>query len=118
LPRRAGERRGRLEALAGDPRTVVVFESPKRLAATLEEVREVLGDRRAAVARELTKLHEEVLRGSVGEILGRLGEVRGEVVVVIEGAPDGPSDPDAARAEAAALVAGGMRRREAAAAAG
>src|SRR5438552_3601270 len=57
LPRRAAERRRRLEALAEDPRTIVLFESPKRVAATLQQAGEILGDRRVAVARELTKLH-------------------------------------------------------------
>ena len=60
LPRKAGERRARLEALASDPRTIVVFESPKRVRAMVAEALDALGDRPAAVARELTKLHEEV----------------------------------------------------------
>src|SRR2546421_4897947 len=88
LPRRAGDRRARLEALAEDPRTIVLFESPRRVAATLSEAAEVLGDRRAAVARELTKLHEEVLRGRISELLLSLGHLRGEVVIVLEGATE------------------------------
>ena len=71
LPRKAGERRARLEALAADPRTVVLFESPKRVQAMLVEALDVLGDRPAAVARELTKLHEEVLRGRLSELPAR-----------------------------------------------
>jgi 16S rRNA (cytidine1402-2'-O)-methyltransferase len=120
LPRRAGERRARLDALAPEPRTVVFFESPRRLAAMLEEAAAALGDRRVAVARELTKLHEEVIRGRVSEVLARLEdrEVRGEVVVVVEGAPArdqaaGPA-PEELAAETEGLVAGGMRAREAA----
>jgi 16S rRNA (cytidine1402-2'-O)-methyltransferase len=116
LPRRAAERRARLRELAHEPRTVVLFESPRRLVATLREVLEEVGDRAVAVARELTKLHEEVLRGRVSEVLEALDgpEPRGEVVVVLGGA-----EPEAAPlrelvAEARALVEGGMRKRDAA----
>jgi 16S rRNA (cytidine1402-2'-O)-methyltransferase len=74
LPRRAGERRARLRGLRHDERTVVLFESPHRLATLLRDVLVELGDRRAALARELTKLHEEVVRGRVTEILATLGD--------------------------------------------
>jgi 16S rRNA (cytidine1402-2'-O)-methyltransferase len=117
LPRRAGERRGRLDALAAEPRTIVLFESPARLVATLRDLGERLGDRRIAVARELTKLHEETIRGPVSEVLERLGDrpVRGEVVVVVQGADaDTPSVEDAVE-DARTLVADGVRKREAAA---
>jgi 16S rRNA (cytidine1402-2'-O)-methyltransferase len=116
LPRRAGERRARLRELAVEPRTLVLFESPRRLVATLREVLEELGDRGVAVARELTKLHEEVLRGRVSEILDALGgtEPRGEVVVVLEGAEPEAAPLDELVAEARALVADGMRKRDAA----
>jgi 16S rRNA (cytidine1402-2'-O)-methyltransferase len=117
LPRKAGERRVRLEALAFDPRTIVCFESPKRVRATLAEALEVLGDRPAAVARELTKLHEEVLRGSLSELTAALGAatLKGEIVVVIGGAvrPE-PPDADELVEEARGLVAGGARPRDAA----
>jgi len=115
LPRRAAERRRRLEALAEDPRTIVLFESPKRVAATLQQAGEILGDRRVAVARELTKLHEEVLRGTIAEVLPSLRDLKGEVVVVVEGRGE-PAAPDleAMVEEARALVAAGMRTREAA----
>jgi 16S rRNA (cytidine1402-2'-O)-methyltransferase len=120
LPRRAGDRRERLRALAPDPRTAVLFESPRRLAALLRDVMVELGDRRIAVARELTKLHEEVLRGRVTEVLARLAdaEPRGEIVVVIEGHRDDEDEIDlpAMVAEARRLVEGGMRKREAASA--
>jgi 16S rRNA (cytidine1402-2'-O)-methyltransferase len=118
LPKRAGERRSRLEALAADPRTVVLFESPRRLERTLQDVLEVLGDRRVAVARELTKLHEEVLRGRVSELLEGLEgrEVKGEVVLVLEGAREAPNaDPESAVEEASELVAAGLKPRAAAA---
>jgi 16S rRNA (cytidine1402-2'-O)-methyltransferase len=118
LPRRPSERRSRLRALAHDPRTVVLFESPLRVVTLLRDVLEELGDRRAAVARELTKIHEEVLRGRVSEVLAMLldSEPRGEIVVVLEGA----ETPEAALSEmvdeAGRLVRDGMRKREAAAA--
>lgn len=118
LPRRAAERRARLRALSDDPRTLVVFESPRRLAGLLRDVAAGLGDRRVAVARELTKLHEEVVRGRATEVLARIGDapVRGEVTVVIEGAGPREAPPleDLVR-EAAALVSAGRRKREAAA---
>jgi 16S rRNA (cytidine1402-2'-O)-methyltransferase len=118
LPRRPGPRRARLRALTQDPRTVVLYESPRRLGGLLRDAREVLGDRRAAVVRELTKVHQEVARGTLADLARRYGEggVRGEVVVVIQGSPEG-AGPDleelAARVEA--LARGGMSRRDAAA---
>jgi 16S rRNA (cytidine1402-2'-O)-methyltransferase len=118
LPRRAGERRARLRALAHDPRTVVLFESPLRVVTLLRDVLVELGDRRAVLARELTKLHEEVVRGRVSEVLAAVldAEPRGEIVVVIEGAEPAEADLDELVDEARRLVADGMRKREAAAA--
>jgi 16S rRNA (cytidine1402-2'-O)-methyltransferase len=118
LPRKASERRARLQALAAEPRTLVLFESPRRVRALLRELVEVLGDRRVALSRELTKLHEEVLRGRASEVLAALGDrdPRGEVVLVVEGAPAPRPPIDEMLAEVRALVAGGMRRRDAAAA--
>jgi 16S rRNA (cytidine1402-2'-O)-methyltransferase len=88
LPRKQGERRRRLEAAGAEDRTLVLFESPARVRRTLEEIRDVLGERRVAVARELTKLHEEVLRGTASEVLDTIGsrQLRGEIVVLVEGA--------------------------------
>ncbi len=85
LPRRKAGRVRRLEEVAREPRTLVAFEAPHRLPEALEDVRQVLGDRRMAVARELTKLHEEVFRGTVSEALERFREPRGEFTLVIEG---------------------------------
>jgi 16S rRNA (cytidine1402-2'-O)-methyltransferase len=119
LPRKAGERRERLRSLADDPRTLVLFESPRRLRTLLREVVAELGDRRIAVARELTKLHEEVLRGRASEISDRLGDAdpKGEIVLVVEGRPDEePPGVDELVGEAERLVQGGMRKREAASA--
>ncbi len=88
LPRREGERARALADLAGERRTLVFFEAPHRLAATLEAMVEAFGtQRRAAVCRELTKTYEEVLRGSVGELAAWAhGEVRGEITLVVAGA--------------------------------
>lgn len=116
-PRKAGERRARLEALAHDPRTLVFFESPRRTASFLRDLATAMGDRRVALCRELTKLHEEVLRGSIAQVLEQIGEqpVRGEVVIVVEGDRVGPDiDMDAVIVEARGLVADGMRKRQAA----
>jgi 16S rRNA (cytidine1402-2'-O)-methyltransferase len=88
LPRKQGERHRRLAAAGAQDRTLVVFESPARIRRTLEEVRDVLGERRIAVARELTKLHEEVLRGTVSEVIRAIGprQLKGEIVLLVEGA--------------------------------
>ena len=117
LPRAAGERRARLAAVAADPRTLVFFESPRRVPGMLRDLVATMGDRRVALCRELTKLHEEVRRGSATEVLASIGEtpLRGEVVVVVEGDRAGaPVDLDAAVAEARALVNAGQRKRDAA----
>jgi 16S rRNA (cytidine1402-2'-O)-methyltransferase len=87
-PRRDGERRRWLAGLVAEPRAVVFFESPRRLAATLAVAVEVLGaERPAAVCRELTKTYEQVLRGPLGELAGWAAdtEVRGEITVVVAG---------------------------------
>ncbi len=118
LPRDRGKRRARLQALASDERTIVLFESPRRATTTLEEIAAALGDPPVALVRELTKLHEEVIRGRASEVLAQIRgrELKGEVVLVIAGAerPAGPPLVQLAE-EAEALVAGGMRKRGAAA---
>jgi len=87
LPRKPGARLKRLEALAPLRETLILFESPHRLVRLLEEVQARLGDRRVAVCRELTKLHEEIIRGRVSEAVERLKgkTVKGEITIVIEG---------------------------------
>ncbi|MEU7569074.1 16S rRNA (cytidine(1402)-2'-O)-methyltransferase [Streptomyces fradiae] len=98
LPRKAGERLARLREVAAERRTLVYFEAPHRLDDTLAAMAEVFGaDRRAAVCRELTKTYEEVRRGGLGELAAWAAEgVRGEITVVVEGAPEpGPAELDA-----------------------
>ena len=88
-PRRAGERGRRFAELAAERRTLVFFESPRRLPATLAELAAAFGpQRRAAVCRELTKTHEEVIRGTLGDLAGQLADgVLGEITLVVAGAP-------------------------------
>jgi 16S rRNA (cytidine1402-2'-O)-methyltransferase len=86
LPRKPGEMRRLLASLAGDPRPVVAFESPFRIRKSLGLIASSLPDRSLTVTRELTKLHEEVLRGTAAEVLGALGDrARGEFTLVISG---------------------------------
>ena len=98
LSRKAGERRRHLESLAAEPRTMVFFESPHRIAATLTDMAEAFGGERPAVlARELTKTHEEVIRGDLAHLVDRAREgVRGEITLVIAGAPAAPASTDPA----------------------
>jgi 16S rRNA (cytidine1402-2'-O)-methyltransferase len=121
LPRKPGERLARLREVAADRRTLVYFEATHRIDATLAAMAEVFGaERRGAVCRELTKTYEEVRRGPLGE-LARWAQdgVRGEITVVVEGAPaPGPADLDPAEIvrRVAAREAAGERRKEAIAA--
>jgi 16S rRNA (cytidine1402-2'-O)-methyltransferase len=117
LPRTAGARRRRLEALQAEERTLVFFEAPHRLAATLAAMLEALGDRPAALARELTKVHEEVLRAPLSEIAARASEARGEITLVVAGATpaEGAARDDLA-GRVRALVEEGRSRKDAIAA--
>jgi 16S rRNA (cytidine1402-2'-O)-methyltransferase len=98
LPRKAGERRRALDALAREPRTMVFFEAPHRVAASLRDLASAFGDsRQAAVCRELTKTYEEVRRGGLAELAEwATGDVRGEITLVVAGAVAEPSSLDAA----------------------
>jgi 16S rRNA (cytidine1402-2'-O)-methyltransferase len=120
IPRSGADRVRRLDDIAAERRTVVLYEAPHRLARTLTDLAGVLGaDRAIAVCRELTKLHEEVWRGSLGEAATRAHEVepRGEHVLVLAGAaPPAPADDDAVRAALAARRAAGDDRKTAIAA--
>ncbi len=92
LPRKGTARTEALAWLATVPVTLVLFEAGNRTAATLRDLREALGDRPAALARELTKLHEEIARGRLSDLAGRFaGEVRGEVTLVVAGAGGAPA---------------------------
>ena len=105
LPRKAGERGRRLAELADEPRTMVFFEAPHRTAVTLQAMAEAMGEERpAAVCRELTKTHEEVVRGGLGELAAWASEgVRGEVTLVV-GGRTGPTVVPSGPEELAALV--------------
>jgi 16S rRNA (cytidine1402-2'-O)-methyltransferase len=115
LPRKGGARRAVLGEIARFPGTTVLYEAPGRIAQTLADLRGALGPRRAAICRELTKLHEQVLRGVLGEL--DPGTPRGELTLVIEGAPaealpaKGSVDPDQRAQE---LLASGLSARDAA----
>ena len=118
LPRKGSERSDRLGAMAREPRTVVLFEAPLRVAATLADLASVCGvDRPVAVARELTKVHEETFRGTLGEAIAHVATQppRGEHVLVVGGAPPAAPATDDDVAEAArAELAGGASTKEAA----
>jgi 16S rRNA (cytidine1402-2'-O)-methyltransferase len=118
LPRKAGERARALAGLAAEPRTMVFFEAPHRLSLTLAAMSEAFGaERLAAVCRELTKTYEEVRRGPLaGLVTWAAGEVRGEITVVVAGAPVVTADPATALAAVQARVVAGERLKDAVAA--
>lgn len=115
LPRKAGERARALASLAAEPRTLVFFESPSRIADALTALAEAFGaDRPAAVCRELTKLYEQVRRGTLAELAEwAAGGVRGEIVLVVGGAPAREASPELAHAEVQRRVAAGERLKDA-----
>ena len=115
IPRSGADRRDRLAEIAAEHRTVVLYEAPHRLERTLADLRVVCGDDRAVVVcRELTKLHEDVVRATLGTI--DVGEPRGEYVIVLAGRPvTAAIDTDDIRAAVAAELAVGATRRDAAA---
>lgn len=100
LSSRPGRRRREMESLVEEPRTLVFYEAPHRIRGMLKDLRDVLGDRKGAVAREMTKVHEEILRGRLSELADMLCDerTRGEFTVIVEGAPSPSSssspDPD------------------------
>ena len=119
LPRRAGQRRRLLSQLAEQPDTIVAFEAPHRLKQTLADLNDALGDRRIAVCRELTKLHEEIFRGTLSEALAHFTKPLGECTLVIEGAgapeakPATTEDGESIDRQLRVLRAEGLRAREA-----
>lgn len=117
VPRKGADRRRRLAALAGEERTAILLEAPGRVARLLFDLAEACGDRPVVVCRELTKLHEEIWRGSLGEAVTAFAqrELLGEVVMVLGGAepPPGPDDEAVAAAVEARLGAGDTPRQAA-----
>jgi len=117
LPRKPGERRARLAALAAEPRTLVFFEAPHRVVAALDDLAAAFGvDRPAAVCRELTKTYEEVRRAVLGDLAAwaSTGEPRGEITLVVAGAPEPARPSDGSlRAAVAEREAAGASRRDA-----
>jgi 16S rRNA (cytidine1402-2'-O)-methyltransferase len=117
LPSRAGARGKALTGLAAGRDTLVFYESPLRVVATLADMIAALGDREAFLCREATKLHEEYVRGTLSSIRGLLAsrpDIKGEIVLVVAGAGDAaPAPADTVAATFAALVAEGRTRREA-----
>jgi 16S rRNA (cytidine1402-2'-O)-methyltransferase len=117
LPRKPGERAASLRSLAGEQRTMVFFESPNRLGAALADVAAAFGgERRVVVCRELTKLHEEVRRGTAAELAEWAADgARGEICIVVDGAPPRTVDLATAVQEVLLLRAGGAGLKDAAA---
>ena len=128
LPHRQGPRRRQIEALRHEPRALLFFESPQRLVATLQDSLEILGDRQAFLGREMTKLHEEFVSGTLREILAAFAgrEIRGEVAFLVAGSVAGEAigrtssggagagaSEEPAAAAVRRLVAGGLDRKEA-----
>lgn len=114
LPRSGRERADRLAELADERRTIVLYEAPHRIERTLADLADTLGDdRRVAVCRELTKLYEEVVRGTLGTI--DIGEPRGEYVIVLAGRPaeERATDDDSVRAALRAEIESGTSKRDA-----
>lgn len=120
LPRKRSDRKKMLQSLAGLPMALVMFEAPHRVREALRDIEDVFGPRRMLLARELTKVHEEVLRGTVADVRASMGEaLKGEVTLLIEGATETPSGGEQMPREGArdfveALLAQGLSRRDAA----
>jgi len=115
LPAKKKERRERLQALSGETRTLVFYEAPHRVKESLQDLLETLGDRGVVLAREISKMHEETLRGRLSEVARELAnrEVRGEVTLVIAGSTEGSTPTeDALKAEIRKLKSEGMRVKE------
>lgn len=119
LPRKDSDRQRLLASVAREPRTLVAFEAPHRLLDALRDIESTLGDRPVAVARELTKLHEEIFRGRASAAWAHFAqkEILGEITLVIGGAPEAaqePWDETRVRAEVEKRVNEGMKKKEAA----
>ena len=118
LPRKAGDRTRALAELSAEPRTMIFFEAPRRTAETLQAMVDAFGpDRRAALCRELTKTHEEVVRDTLAGLVAWVGAqehgVRGEVTLVVEGGKPVEFDDDGLRRLVAAAQGRGLTRKDA-----
>jgi len=115
LPAKKSERRSALEALKKDTKTLVFYEAPHRLKETLADMAEIFGDREVAIGREISKVHEEFLRGALREILATVEQqtVRGEITLVVQGATSGaPVSEEGVISEIRQLAENGMRVKE------
>ena len=115
LPAKKQERKTKLQALRNESRTLVFYEAPHRLIASLLDLQQVLGDREIVVAREVSKVHEEFLRGTLSEIVAQLAEqtVKGEITLIVHGSAEGTKVADAElQDEIGQLMAEGMRVKE------
>ena len=117
LPSKHTARVKHLEALKDEKRTLVFYEAPHRIIATVEDLLKVLGDRKAVVTRELTKMHEEAIRGSLSEVLSRLhsGSIKGEFTIILHGAVAAPVEQylDTAQYLRNLMLHRGMSKKEA-----
>jgi len=116
LPVKQSQRKRKLLELSSEKRTIIFYEAPHRILQTLYDMLEVLGDRYITVARELTKIYEEVLRGKLSEVIEKLeqSKIAGEYVIVVEGASETPKVLDEALQEVRELMRKGKGRKEAA----
>lgn len=115
LPVKPGQRRERLRSLAGETRTILFYEAPHRIKATLTDLREILGDREIVLAREVTKVYEEFLRGPISEVSAQLEQkkVLGEITLVVKGSDRKAQPPtEVLRAEIQRLKRKGLRVKE------
>jgi 16S rRNA (cytidine1402-2'-O)-methyltransferase len=115
LPARKGPRREKLQTLRDETRTLIFYEAPHRLKETLGDIHELLGNREAVLAREVSKIHEEFLRGPMSELVRALGggDIRGEVTLIISGSSGAPGvNEDRLKAEIGELKGKGLRVKE------
>jgi 16S rRNA (cytidine1402-2'-O)-methyltransferase len=117
LPAKHGARLKRLQKLLKEERTIIFYEAPHKIMKTLEDITEVFGDRRAVITRELTKIHEETIRGTLPEILKHLreGSIKGEFTIIVHGATAEPArqDIDAAEYLKNLMLHRGLSKKEA-----
>lgn len=109
LDSKSSRRKAQLEELASFPYTLIFYEAPHRIKEMLEDLLEVLGNRKICLARELTKLYEEYLRGTISEVLDAAEGLKGEMVVVVEGYEKPAADPARALELAKSIAAGGVK---------